>query len=173
MDRGRILPTRLARWWREFERSGKNHRVDPLLLAAVCDRETRGGVANGYSPKGPAGKGDNGHGHGLMQIDDRSHASFIARLMPDGSPMWADAQSNIDYGAFILATSLLAFDGDEHLACCAYNAGRQAVRVAIRQVGPDASPEARHAVADAVTTGKDYGRDVLARRAEFTPKESP
>jgi soluble lytic murein transglycosylase-like protein len=50
--------------------------VSPFLIAAIMDRESRYGQA--LRPPGPAGTGDNGHGHGLMQIDDRSHAAFIA-----------------------------------------------------------------------------------------------
>jgi hypothetical protein len=87
--------------------------------------------------------GDGGHGRGLFQIDDRSHAAFLARhgaAGPGGKPPVAAAARyaadllrwNLDYGA--AAGALAGFrEGDS----------------------------------DRRTTGGNYGREVLRRHAIF------
>jgi hypothetical protein len=70
------LPLRLAQWAVEIHFAAALYRLDPLVLAAIVERESRGGEA--LSPPGPAGVGDGGHGRGLMQIDDRWHGLFVS-----------------------------------------------------------------------------------------------
>jgi hypothetical protein len=55
--------------------------LDPFDLAALGFRETGWGFGPGYSPQGdPFGRGDRGHGHGFLQIDDRTYAPQIAQI---------------------------------------------------------------------------------------------
>lgn len=145
----RLLPPRIARWRRELAAASLATGVDPVLLAAIMDRETNGGDAKGYEPRGsPAGTGDGGHGRGLMQIDDRAHAAFCS------GDLWRRSDFNVLYGAHVLKEALYAFSGRELPALCAYNAGAVRVR---RAMGAGRTP-------DSVTTGGDYGTDVLSRR---------
>ena len=51
------------------------YQIPPALIAGIGSRESHWGLA--LSPVGPTGTGDNGHGRGLMQIDDRWHKDFI------------------------------------------------------------------------------------------------
>ncbi len=88
------------------------HHLDPRLLAAVAAQETGG-------PGADSGRnivGDEGHGHGLFQIDDRWHA--FAR-----SPAAMDPAKNADYAAGMLASGIARYGGDVHKALSAYNAG--------------------------------------------------
>ena len=136
--------------------------VDPSIIAALGDRETLWGLLT--SPKGPGGTGDFGHGHGLMQIDDRSSRS--RRATND----WTDPYTNILKGAQIYAAGyaqLQAAGIDPSLlaraAACAYNAPIGNVLAAI-SAGNDP---------DSVTTGPalglpgNYGTDVMARAAKY------
>src|SRR5512147_1018927 len=76
-------------------------RHRPEVLAGIMMRETQGGLADALDVKGPQGRGDcekkrlpDGtevkifHGHGLMQVDDRSFPSYCA------SGRWKDARDN-------------------------------------------------------------------------------
>lgn len=88
------------------------HQLDPRLLAAVAAQETGG-------PGADSGRnivGDQGHGHGLFQIDDRWHA--FARTAAAMDPA-----RNADYAAGMLAAGLKRYGGDLHKALSAYNAG--------------------------------------------------
>lgn len=85
--------------------------LDPRLLAAVAAQETGGPGSN-------AGRnvvGDGGHGHGLFQIDDRSH-EFAS------SPQAMNPASNADYAAGMLH-ELIGRYGNVRQALSAYNAG--------------------------------------------------
>ena len=76
-----------------YLQAAKERSLDPHLLVAIAMRESRSGQA--LSPPGPAGKGDYGHGHGIMQIDDRSFGPWL-RANP-----WQDSLTNIRKGADI------------------------------------------------------------------------
>jgi hypothetical protein len=100
------------------------YRLPPFTLVAVGSRETN--CTNEV--------GDNGHGHGIWQLDDRSH-QIPLRFDSDVS-----LQASI---AARMLAALFALYKDWRLAFDAYNSGRPS---------------------DAATTGHDYGPDVLARR---------
>jgi len=88
------------------------HNLDPRLLAAVAAQETGG-------PGSDSGRnvvGDGGHGHGVFQIDDRSHAFA-------GTPAAMDPAQNADYAAGLLASNLGRYGGNVHAALSAYNTG--------------------------------------------------
>jgi soluble lytic murein transglycosylase-like protein len=135
--------------------------VDPLLLAAVIDRESLGGDA--LKPKGPAGTGDGGHGRGLGQIDDRSHASFLAAKFDSGAPLWQDPTFNVLYAAKLLRKNLDRF-GEEGPAVAAYNCGPGNVRAALARLPAGASADDRLAAVDQRTAHRNYASDVLRRR---------
>jgi hypothetical protein len=93
--------------------AAQSHHLDPTLLAAVAAQETGGPGSN-------AGRnivGDGGHGHGLFQIDDRSHpfAETSAAM---------DPASNADYAAGMLSGLLDRYGGNVHEALSAYNTGQ-------------------------------------------------
>ena len=117
------LPTPRARQLADaFIAAGQAHGINPFLLAAIAERESNYGAALDADQKG-----DSGHGHGIMQIDDRTWGSWIF-----GSN-WRDPETNIKKGAQILEDDLEAIRSrypniaPELLASAvigAYNAGR-------------------------------------------------
>lgn len=138
---------RIRALWPTFTAAGAASGLPPALLAAVASRETR--VQNIV--------GDGGHGHGLMQIDDRYHA--IAQ-----TPAVMDPGQNVTYGAKLLAGNLatakangLSESAALRAAVAGYNAGAsRCVSAAKRGADPDA-----------YTTGNDYSADVLGRYSEI------
>ena len=98
-DLRNALPEDGKRYFEIIQRVSQETGVSPVLLAAIMDVESAYGTL--LSPPGPAGKGDGGHGHGLMQIDDRTHGVFLAERMPNGTPKWADPYENVKYAAGI------------------------------------------------------------------------
>lgn len=122
--------------------------VDPFLIAAVGQRESRWGQALDAE-----GRGDNGHGHGIMQIDDRTWGSWLA------SNEWWDPYTNVKKGAEILASNLSYFEGrglagDDlvRAAAAGYNAGPGRVWSDLTSTG---NPDTR-------TAHGNYGSSVLA-----------
>lgn len=91
------LPEAGKRYFDVIQRVSQETGVSPVLLAAIMDVESAYGTL--LSPPGPAGKGDGGHGHGLMQIDDRTHGVFLREKLPNGTPKWADPYENVKYAA--------------------------------------------------------------------------
>lgn len=129
-----------------------HHRTE--VLAAICMRESHGGElldANGL--------GDGGHGHGLMQIDDRSFPIFCQ------NQNWRDPAINIDFGArvlhmkrsFLESRCILTGSDLERAAIAAYNCGEGNVMKSIL-AGEDV---------DKRTSGHDFSRAVLAYAEEY------
>ena len=124
------------------------------ILAAIDSRESRFGLALDED-----GLGDAGHGHGEMQIDDRSHGPFCA------SRKWRDLAASLEYvhknvivPAFNYLGDYFSLFGEDYAALfrgaiAAYNCGPGNVRQAM-EAGQDV---------DARTTGKDYSADVIER----------
>lgn len=129
---------------------------DAALVLAIGLRETWLGWAPGYQPKGsPMGWGDGGHARGLFQIDDRGPYKHLPLEAPDATPFlqarwvcWILSDTSAELVRF--ASSPLF----EVAVVAAYNAGSPRVARALRA--------GRHP--DTVTTGGDYGTDVLLRR---------
>jgi len=92
-------------------RVSRDEGVDPFLIFALGDRESGWGTQ-----LDAAGKGDNGHGHGIMQVDDRSFAQWIA------SNNWRDPYTNVKKGVQILKGKLVFFMGRSKVA--GYTDGR-------------------------------------------------
>ena len=135
--------------------------VSVALIFGIGCRETLWGTSRALDKRGPAGRGDRGHGHGLLQIDDRFHQKFIR------SGKWSDPLENIRYaiekvwiGYRDYLGSRHHFDGRlslERATTAAYNSGPGRVNRAIR-AGRDV---------DAYTTGRNYARDVFSWAGEY------
>lgn len=148
---------RAAKFSEQLLQAARESGTDPFVLAAIMERESRSGEA-----LDPAGRGDGGHGHGLMQIDDRSHQAWLA------TGVWRDPLQNIRYGAKVLKENLVFFarpgvgredprplQGQELLqaAVAAYNTGAANV---LRSIKAGKHP-------DATTAHANYSQDVLQR----------
>lgn len=155
------LPPHLAQWGAHFVAAEVAYGVPSALLAAICDRESRGGDA--LYPKGPGGKGDHGHAHGLMQIDYRYHRSFLDAVFDDGTPLWKDPAFNVMYGAKLLARNAKALAFDWNGAIASYNCGLMRVQRVLAALLIGSSEEEKIAALDKVTTGGDYISDVRRR----------
>lgn len=131
------LPARLARYSAELAAAavvttpmGWRALRWAFLLAAVLDNESRGGDV--LSPPGPGGTADNGHGRGLMQLDDRAPSASRSDLEHElwttirgptvDTPAWQFAAANILAGARILSRLVAEAPSITH-AVAAYNAG--------------------------------------------------
>ena len=123
------------------------------LLMAICSRESKFGLI-----LSPNMTGDNGHGRGLMQIDDRSFGDWIAKHP------WKDPATNIEQGADVWMGDYNYFTDHMDLvnndfmrliwaATAAYNCGAETVAKALRG-GADV---------DSRTTGRNYSADVRAK----------
>ncbi len=115
--------------WPFLHQLEEEHELPAFLLAAMGSRETNLG------PEFTEGAtGDGGHGHGVMQLDDRWHT------IPPGFDL--DARAQFTKAAEMMAGLLAVEDGELLPALNRYNSG---------------SPETIH------TAGKDYGPDVIER----------
>lgn len=107
--------------------------------------------------------GDGGHGVGIIQIDIRFHE--IARAAKVSGSWRTRPGPLVHYGCRLLVDNLAwaqdlwpALMPDQHLkiAAAAYNAGKGGAKRGVADGD-----------CDKYTTGKDYGRDVMARRVLF------
>ena len=73
-------------WIPFFEKAGKDYKFPTPILMAIASRETE--MVNKM--------GDKGHGHGLMQIDDRSYPEWCH------CGLWKDANAGIHQGVLVL-----------------------------------------------------------------------
>ena len=159
MDLPRILT------WRDaIYSAAKRYDHDPAVIAAIISRETNGRNL----------VGDKGHGHGPMQIDDRSFPAWCREWVAAGK----DARKGIEKGADVLAEkravlsrlvpALLLADKDIALraSLAAYNCGEGNVKTIL--LANRGVPAAKmHSIIDLRTHGKDYSRDVLTRAKVF------
>jgi hypothetical protein len=153
----RMLPQRIAQWAPEIAVASEEHRVDPLLLAAIIERESAGGET--LSPPGPGGTGDSGHGRGLCQIDDRANCAWIL------SADWRNPAINIEHGAMMLRQNMLGLGGSVPAALAGYNAGPSRARhVLTAMVGAPADELV--AELDRITT-RNYVSGTLAIWTSF------
>ncbi len=138
-----------------IERSAARHGLAPCVLAGIGSRESGWGLF--LTPQGPAGTGDNGHGRGLMQIDDRCHQGFTR------SGDWRDPAKNIEYGAALLKSyidrmpQLPSERARLRAGLAAYDGGPEDVIAALKA----------GACVDTETTSGDYSKDVLDRAGFF------
>jgi hypothetical protein len=87
--------------------------VSPITTLQLGMRESRWGDA--LSPPGPGGTGDGGHGRGLMQVDDRSNADWLA------ANDWRDPRTNVRRGLEILQAKMSFLAGRSNVPGLASN----------------------------------------------------
>lgn len=188
-----VLPSGVSSYATEILNSAREYSVSPWLLAGIMLRESAGGLAPGYTPKGPRGTGDwtprsptgryapymdpatglpkdgLGWGRGLMQLDFGAHNAWVT------SHDWGDAQTNVEKGASVLADALKFFQRPASGA----NDPRplkdaRLVEAALAAYNTGAgnvlaSLKAGKA-ASAMTTGGDYSNWVLSRAASWAAR---
>lgn len=168
----------------------REESVSPFLIVAFGERESRWGEA--LSPKGPRGTGDVGHGHGLLQIDDRSFASWL------NSNDWGDPLTNIRKGVQVLKGKMNFFRGADavpgltdgrDVTLSSTAASKRGVQpglysdprplsdpgvlleaaVAAYNTGEGSVLQslAARVKVDTTTAGKNYSADVLAKAAQY------
>jgi hypothetical protein len=139
-----------------LRRSAVTHAHRPEVLAGIMARESAGGLSPLLNKQGPDGLGDKGHGHGLMQIDDRSYPAFCA------SEDWRNPARNIDMGALVLASKrryireraygrFLTTSELERASIAAYNCGQGRVMTCITA----------NMDFDTYTAHRNYSKEVL------------
>lgn len=166
-DVSTAISPRLARWLPIAQAMAPLFGQDPLLMLAICARES-GGDPNAQSPDG---------GLGLYQITRRYHSTFCDSLGPDGKPLVFDPAANTLYAAKLLALNAALFAGsgvDVTLPMvAAFNASVARVKDALRMLPKAPTREEVIAALDPLTTPSqrgqpgDYVSDVLRRRASF------
>lgn len=162
------LPARLGNYARVLAGIEILTEIDAFLIAGLIDRETLAGTSKYLDKPGPAGRGDGGHGHGLAQIDDRFHPSFLGAHDGAGVPLWALPEFNILYGvARVLVPNLHALAGSVPAAVASYNAGLSRVRGALHSIALPGNDADVLALVDPLTQGGNYASDVLQRRDNF------
>lgn len=153
-------------------RAAELNGLRPKILAGIMYRETAGGLSPLLDKIGPEGRGDNGHGRGLMQIDDRWWPGYINKNT------WQDPESNINFGAYVLHIKIMFFtlkrnilpeeykDRTEELGIAAYNAGEGRVLKAIRN---GESPDSVTAHGNYLSAVLEYGEKYEALQIALTP----
>jgi peptidoglycan hydrolase-like protein with peptidoglycan-binding domain len=138
-------------WAPIMNQAERRHKLPAGLLIAIASRETD---MNDIV-------GDNGHGRGLFQIDDRAHTDWLSQHGAKGAGTKPSVADAAEFAAALLASNRsfgqrngIARKDLLKFACSAYNAGAGGA-LAGHQAGDS----------DARTTGRDYGRDVLERLA--------
>lgn len=152
-----VIPPRTRAYTNEILRVAKEEDVSPFLIVAIMERETLSGTSKYLDKPGPAGRGDGGHGHGLMQIDDRSFGDWL-RTMP-----WWDPYTNIKKGvqvfkakrAYIQKNTPRPLSETElfQASIAAYNTGEGNVVKSLK-LGRSV---------DTTTAGANYSTDVYAK----------
>ena len=80
----------------------KYHGLPPAVIAAVISRESGAGRLLGKWGS-PPGTGDRGHGHGLMQVDDRYWPGFLNLDGKGGEEdFWRWCPGNVSFGTWLL-----------------------------------------------------------------------
>src|SRR6266481_3739956 len=148
------LPARISRWSNQLLAAEQCTGFSAEMLAAIMERETLGGESMLLRPRGAAGIGDHGHGYGLFQIDDRSHASFISATDGFGRALWSRADMNCLYAAIHLS-KLMELFSDIEMVLCAWNAGQGRAIEALSRF-KSGRFSTKTAALDAVTDNGDY-----------------
>lgn len=146
---------RVLQWRDSAIHHGTNNNHPPELVLAIISRETRGLNVIG----------DHGHGHGLMQIDNRQ-SKDMAWWCQDWVEKGMDPDAGIQKGCEILRNKRMALvrlgvqlDREEFLRAyvAAFNTGEGNVLKSVR-AGLDV---------DTTTAFHNYSKDVLARVPVF------
>jgi hypothetical protein len=160
-------------WIPFFRDAAETNDFAPELLMAIGYRETN------LNPKYLKVPGDNGHGYGLMQIDNRSFPEWV------NSGAWKKAESCIDTGAEVLASKGTEIQDSvcekltvKTLTGASYEfegkpiAGGDLVRVTVAAYNCGLWAYYHFSKGNDIdrgTTGQDYSKDVLAKAARCRP----
>ena len=159
------IPERVARWLPQARAASFCYGVDPLLLLAICDRESNGRHA--------VVSGDGGMG--LYQVTKKYHPSFCDAVFgPTGEPLVFDPAFNTLYAAKLFSHHVAMFAGTKVdpslVAIAAHNASLKRIRAALATVAdPNIKADAMEAL-DSVTTGGNYVTDVIGRQSSYVLK---
>lgn len=162
-------------WDKHFVEAAKLYMLPVEHLWAIASRETN------LNPLYLKKKGDNGHGHGLMQIDDRSFAQWCMRKNDEGVFLWQVARECILMGAAVYREkrqdiSRLLGKGSFNFKRRAHTINDNAVSAEDSIALPIASYNCgaggalmgfKEGNIDKYTTGADYSEDVLRRAKIF------
>ena len=134
------------------------YEIPAAVIAGLGSRESHWGLA--LTPQGPSGIANQGHGRGLMQIDDRWHVPFVQ------SGKWSDGRENIIYGSAVLKNCMNYFIQKEGWAMGLnlLNAGLASYNCGPRRV-LDSYRDGKGF--DYYTAGRNYAKDVLDRAGWF------
>lgn len=134
---------RMAQYKSKINEAGCDLEMDPAVIAGIISRETRAGAAlnaNGY--------GADGHGYGLMQVDDRYHTiqggPYSLTHIKQGTGILIDMINGVSANHRTWSKDMKLKGG-----ISAYNAGVSNVQTYDNM--------------DVGTTGNDYANDVTAR----------
>jgi LysM repeat protein len=136
------LPEPFDEWADHIYNAADKYNLDASLIASLIWCESAG--------KNIVGK--NGHGYGLMQIDDRRHKAWL-KANEDG----LNPASNIDFGVSVLRKNIDYFKGKISAGIAAYDCGIDLVEESLI-VGKDV---------DFFTTDRNYSFRVLAQQDYF------
>lgn len=132
-------------------------KIPSAVILGIGSRESRWGLA--LTPRGPAGTGDHGNGHGLLQVDIRYHPAHIA------SGDWKDPVKHLAYGITYLRNCMDTFTKRTGMT------GLTALQGAVAGYNCGAGNSSRAWSAgldiDYYTTGRDYSRNVFSRAGWF------
>lgn len=156
-----LTAKRILRWTGAIKTAAQTFDLPPEVIAAIISRETLG--LDKWSLPPPKGQlGDQGYGHGPMQIDKRSFPEWCREwregklTTEDGIRKGSEVlRAKLDEVARLIPT--LPPEKRLEAAVAAYNCGTGNVRAAHK----------RGLALDAYTTGRDYACDVLARAQVF------
>jgi hypothetical protein len=136
-----------------------SRRINPLLLVALGEQESRWMQGAGYAPKGSvSGLGDGGRAVGPFQIHRTAHPEWVAEA--DLGDIRVHMAKALD--VFLGSLRFLAGKGYtdpllHHAAVAAYNTGAGNVLASLKAGrGPDAT-----------TKGGAYGMHIIARMEAF------
>lgn len=100
------LPDRAKTYAAIILRVHREEGVDPFAIFAIGDRESLWGTSRALDVQGPGGRGDFGHGHGLMQLDDRDASNDA--IIKSGA--WRDPYQNVRHAAKKLRAKMRFFE---------------------------------------------------------------
>ncbi len=139
-----------------LEQRAAGHGLPAALLYAIASRETNCLNTLGDFQAGEA------HGIGILQIDIQNP---IARQARDSGSWKTDPDPLLEFGARLLQDNLASLKREHPLF-----SGRQLLKVAASayNCGPkNALTGLKNGDSDHLTTGHNYGRDVMTRMAIF------
>lgn len=159
------IPSRAEPYTDVIRQVASETGIDPFLIVALGDQETRWGTARGSGgTTGPSIIGIDGTGHGLMQIDSGTWSAWLEEND------WTDPYTNVKKGAEIFSSDLDYFaskglSGEDQIlaALAAYNHGPKNVWKTIQNTPEGEVPNYDHG-----TTGGNYGASVWGMFQNFS-----